>query len=142
MKVSRQVVHADLREKTFTESLILSIKSILEQCHLELSYKKVLRTCEKAWKLWNFSASNLSWYTVIIWHLFTVTNLAKKRVTSEVFSTESSTTIQCRLVTCISVWHSLVKSAFCVRHEWVGVTMYMIGTLSLLSFFLCKLVTV
>ena len=47
MKVSPQVVHADLHEKTFTESLILSVKSMLEQRHLELSYKKVLWTCKK-----------------------------------------------------------------------------------------------
>ena len=51
-------------KKTFAESLILSLKSILEQRHLELSYKKVSRTCEKVQRLQNFSALKLSWRTV------------------------------------------------------------------------------
>ena len=37
-KVLQQVVHTDLREKTFAESLIISLKSIFEQRHCELSY--------------------------------------------------------------------------------------------------------
>ena len=37
----------DLHDKTFAESLILFLKSIFEQCHLELSHKKVLRMCKK-----------------------------------------------------------------------------------------------
>ena len=48
--------------KNFVESLILSLESVLEQRHLELSYKKVSQTCEKVQKQQNFSAS---WYTVI-----------------------------------------------------------------------------
>ena len=39
-KVLQEIAHADLHKKTFTEPLILSLKSIYEQCHLELLYKK------------------------------------------------------------------------------------------------------
>ena len=71
MKVSRQksfIASCTCRpsQKTFTESLILSLKSILEQRHLELSYKKVSWTCKKVRKLQNFSALKFLCYTVVI----------------------------------------------------------------------------
>ena len=49
---------------TNTESHMLSLKSIFEQTHLELSYKK-FRDHVKTMKTTNFSASKLSWHTVI-----------------------------------------------------------------------------
>ena len=42
-KVSRQVVHL---QKTLAQSHILSLKSIFEQHHLELSYKKFHGPCK------------------------------------------------------------------------------------------------
>ena len=39
IKVLQQVVHADLSEKTFVETHILSFKSIFEQRHLKFSHK-------------------------------------------------------------------------------------------------------
>ena len=42
------------------------LKYIYIQCHLEISYKKVLLTCKKVRKVWNFSASKLSWYMLFI----------------------------------------------------------------------------
>ena len=48
-------------QKSFAESLILSLQSILEQQHLEPSYKKVLQTAKST----KTTASKLSWYMVV-----------------------------------------------------------------------------
>ena len=57
----------------------------------------------KCWAVWVFK-----------WVLSTL-HIDKNLVTKRVFCSESSTTIQRSLGTCISVWQSLVKSAFCVH---------------------------
>ena len=59
----RQVVNSDLCEKTFVESLILSLKSIFKQCHLELSYKKVSWTCKK---YESFQVFSLETYGILV----------------------------------------------------------------------------
>ena len=65
MKISRHksfVASCTCRpsQKTFTKYLILSLKSISEQCHLELSYKKVSDILKKHE---NCETSKLSWHT-------------------------------------------------------------------------------
>ena len=69
MKFSRQrsfAASCTCRSSHFAESLILSFKSILEQCHLELPYKKVLQTYNKVRKQQKFSASYTVFNSILI----------------------------------------------------------------------------
>ena len=64
-KIMWQIVHVDLYQDNFHRTLKLSLKSIFEQCHLELSYKKVLWTCKnrETFLPQNF---HVIWYSFIV----------------------------------------------------------------------------
>ena len=53
--------------KNFHGTLILSLKFMFEQRHLELSYKKFCRHVKSTKSTKLFSTSKLSWYTVFSW---------------------------------------------------------------------------
>ena len=90
-------------QKTFAESLILSLKSIFEWCHLELSYTKFHGHAKNV-KTTNFSASKLSWYTV---HIKTTQCIRKTNINLQINRNLPHTTnliiINCTLMSTLLV---------------------------------------